>query len=322
MIISQAPLRVSLFGGGSDLPAFLANNDGAVLSFAINKHVYLVAHPFVHRKGIALKYSKTEDVNDSTEIRHPIFREVLTAYGVKDLDIAVMSDVPAGTGLGSSSAFTVSLLALVKSLCGVKFSARDLALEACDVEINRIGEPIGYQDQWASALGGINLIHFKGLSKVEVEAIHLRSENLEKLNRSLRLIPIGNPRSAGKLLLEQSQLLAVEKTAQYATRRLVELVDLGKNAIENEIDALGELLTEGWALKKEISPSTTNEKVDYVIDRTREFGSTGAKLLGAGGSGYVACYVPEDRHSDFDLQFKNQLDFSIEMKGAGVLHGA
>ena len=135
MLISQGPLRVSLFGGGSDLPAFLESNEGAVLSFAIDRRVFIVGHPFTHRAGIVLKYSQSEDVESATELKHPIAREVLSRYGVTDIDIAIMSDVPAGTGLGSSSSFTVAFLAFVRNLCGLISTPEDLAREACDIEI-------------------------------------------------------------------------------------------------------------------------------------------------------------------------------------------
>ena len=127
MLIAQGPLRVSLFGGGSDLPAFLNANEGAVLSFAIDRRVFIVGHPFTHREGIVLKYSKSEDVRSASDLQHPIAREVLTRYGVTDIDIAVMSDVPAGTGLGSSSSFTVAFLAFVRHACGIPSTPVDLA---------------------------------------------------------------------------------------------------------------------------------------------------------------------------------------------------
>ncbi len=149
MLICQSPLRVSLLGGGSDLPSFLEHNDGAVLSFAINRRVFIIGHQFTHRMGILLRYSQTEDVTQPEFLKHPIARTILNRYDINDIDLVVMSDVPAGTGLGSSSSFTVALLAFVRYKCKIPTTAEDLAWEACEIEIDTLREPIGYQDQWA-----------------------------------------------------------------------------------------------------------------------------------------------------------------------------
>jgi D-glycero-alpha-D-manno-heptose-7-phosphate kinase len=321
MIITKAPLRVSLFGGGSDLPAYLKSSEGAVLSFAIDKFVFLIAHPFTHRTGLTLKYSKFEDVPTSEEAEHPIFREVLNKYQINNFDIAVMSDVPAGTGLGSSSSFTVALLALAKTIKQIPFTPRDLAHEACDIEINQLGEPIGFQDQWASAIGGINIIRFHYLESVSTQPIQLEANMIKALSRNLRLVPIGEPRSASALLRRQSLGVASPGKAHSATTRLVELVGLGKKALEENLDDIGPLLNEAWQVKKQITDSVSNGEIETLVNEAKKFGSTGAKLLGAGGSGYLACYVPGEMHEKFDQKFKDQLEYSICMDGARVLDG-
>ena len=191
MLIAQGPLRISLFGGGSDLPAFLANNDGAVLSMAIDRCVYIAGHPFTHRDGILLKYSKTEDVPSPDALQHPIAREVLGRYNINNVDLAVMADVPAGTGLGSSSAFTVAFLSLVRQLKGLPSTPVDLAREACEIEIDVLREPIGYQDQWASALGGINVLRFSA-SEVQVERAAVDASTVRSLENNLHLIAVGS----------------------------------------------------------------------------------------------------------------------------------
>ena len=319
MLISQGPLRVSLFGGGSDLPAYLENNEGAVLSFAIDQRVYIVGHPFTHRQGILLKYSKSEDVTHAQELQHPIARVVLDRYGVTDFDIAVMSDVPAGTGMGSSSSFTVAFLAFVRHLTGLASTPVDLAREACEIEIGVLKEPIGYQDQWASALGGVNLIRFAG-ADVEVEQVGLGAQGIAELERNLHLIPVGVPRSASELLAKQGGSLSSGSKAEDVTRRMVDLVCQGKRALLDEIDSLGPLLDEAWALKREVASGVSNSDIDGLYAKGLEAGATGGKLLGAGGSGYLAYYVPEAAHERFATQFPRRLAFRISAEGAGIVH--
>ena len=319
MLISQGPLRVSLFGGGSDLPAFLERHDGAVLSFAINRRVYVVGHPFTHRSGILLKYSQTEDVSQSSELLHPIAREVLGRYGVNDIDIAIMSDVPAGTGLGSSSSFTVAFLAFVRQLTGHSSTPEELAKEACEIEIEVLKEPIGYQDQWASAIGGVNILRFSG-TEVEVEQLALQSTTISALQENLHLIPIGESRSAGKLLQRQGAALTQGSEQEKATSALVALVDQGKQALESALDDLGPLLNEAWELKQRTSQMISNAEVDAAYSRGLTAGATGGKLLGAGGGGYLAFYVPKAKQEEFAAKFPQRLEFALSFDGAGVIH--
>ena len=324
MLISQGPLRVSLFGGGSDLPAFLERNHGAVLSFAIDRRVFIVGHPFNHRQGVVLKYSISEDVAAAGDLKHPIAREVLGRYGVTDIDIAIMSDVPAGTGLGSSSSFTVAFLAFVRHLCGQASTPVDLAREACEIEIEVLKEPIGYQDQWASALGGINVIRFEGTGRegktVEVEPVGLTASQIATLEQNLFLVPVGRPRSAGNLLARQGGSLTPGSGAESVTRRMVALVDRGRQALLTDVDGIGALLDEAWALKREVAAGVSNPEVDGLYEQAIAAGATGGKLLGAGGSGYLACYVPAASHDRFLSTLPRHLDFKISNEGAGIIH--
>lgn len=319
MLIAQGPLRVSLFGGGSDLPAFLEHHDGAVLSFAIDRRVFIIGHPFTHREGIVLKYSKNEDVSTPGELQHPIAREILRRYNINNIDIAVMSDVPAGTGLGSSSSFTVAFLAFVRELCQLPSTPVDLAREACEIEIEVLKEPIGYQDQWASALGGVNVIRFHG-KEVSVESVGLDAVSQQELEQNLLLVPVGKPRSASDLLAKQGNSLQPGSSAQNVTRKMVALVDQGKAALASDIDGIGPLLDEAWALKREVANGVSNPEVDAAYELGIKSGATGGKLLGAGGSGYLAFYVPKSRQQQFSEAFPKQLDFSISTQGAGVIH--
>lgn len=319
MLIAQGPLRVSLFGGGSDLPSFLARNEGAVLSFAIDRSVYIAGHPFTHREGILLKYSQTEDVGSAEKLQHPIAREILGRYDVKDVDLAVMADVPAGTGLGSSSAFTVAFLALVRHLRGLSSTPTDLAREACEIEIDVLREPIGYQDQWASALGGLNILRFTRDS-VHVERPALTSESINALQSNIHLIAVGSPRRARSVLADQDSSITAGSTQEATTRRLVDLVDQGARALINNLDDLGPLLAESWELKKQVAPQATNTLVDDLYQQGLTHGATGGKLLGAGGSGYLAFYVPASEHEQFQQNMPKRLDFHISKHGAGIIH--
>lgn len=322
MLIAQGPLRISLFGGGSDLPAFLERNEGAVLSFAIDKRVYVVGHPFTHRKGILLKYSLSEDVQGPDQLQHPIARVVLERYELNDIDIAVMSDVPAGTGLGSSSAFTVAFLAFVRHAKGIPTSTVELAREACEIEVEVLKEPIGYQDQWASALGGMNVIRFEGQGGrgVSVERVSVAPDATHALERNFHLIPVGKPRSASELLSRQGGSLTEGSKAEQITRRMVSLVEQGRRALLTNIDDLGPLLHEAWSLKREVAQGVSAPHIDEVYDRGLAAGATGGKLLGAGGSGYMAFYVPVEKAEQFIGDFPTALPFRISQRGAGVIH--
>ena len=319
MLIAQAPLRVSLFGGGSDLPSFLEFDQGAVLSFAINRRIFIIGHPFTHREGILFKYSKTEEVFDPSQLKHPIARVVFQRHQINNMDIAVMSDVPAGTGLGSSSSFTVASLAFVDGLKSLHRSPSALAEEACEIEIGVLNEPIGYQDQWASALGGINVLEFNQGS-VAAHPIKLSQEQLENVQDNIYLVPVGAPRSAGKMLKEQGQSMQFNSRTHLLTKKLVALVPEGRKALVEDLDALGPLLHEGWMIKREIAENISNSEIDSLYELGLKAGATGGKLLGAGGSGYVAFYVPRERQNKFESLIPQRLNFEISKKGAGVIH--
>ena len=319
MLIAQGPLRISLFGGGSDLPTFLKNNDGAVLSMAIDRRVYIAGHPFTHRSGILLKYSQTEDVASPAQLAHPIAREVLTRYELNDVDLAVMADVPAGTGLGSSSAFTVAFLSLVRRMKGLPSTPVDLAREACEIEIDVLQEPIGYQDQWASALGGINVLRFTA-ADVHVERAAVDASTVSALENNLRLIAVGTPRPARSVLADQDSAVVSGSAEENMTRRLVTMVDQGYRALTENIDDLGPLLAEAWEVKKSIAPQASTPDIDALYERGRSAGATGGKLLGAGGGGYLAFYVPLQNQDGFEQTMPKALPFRISQQGAGVIH--
>jgi len=224
MIITRAPFRVSFCGGGSDLPGFYEKYGGCVLSTSIRKYMYLMIHNYFHKDQIVLKYSKTETVSDYSQIEHRIFRQCLSDFDIKGVEISSVADIPSGTGLGSSSSFTVALLHLLHTYKGEFVSKYKLAKDACDVDINKLGEPIGKQDQFAAAFGGLNFYEFQPNGFVSVEPIIMAPESYRKLEDNLLMFYLGGTHSASAILKEQSKNIKnVDKAAlqqqRWATAR-------------------------------------------------------------------------------------------------------
>lgn len=319
MLISRGPLRVSLFGGGSDLPSFTESNQGCVLSFAIHQSVYVIGHPFKHRDGLLLKYSSTEDVQNPDELRHPIAREVLMRYSIRNYDIAVMSDVPAGTGLGSSSAFTVAMLAFARAVRGLDSTPYDLANEAAEIEIDVLKEPIGRQDQWASAFGGFNKLVFDG-SRVSVERISISAAVQNQIEANCFLLPVGHPRRTAEVLGRQLADSESGIERERMTGQLAALVERGIEAINGNIDDLGPLLDQAWTIKKQLFDHVSTSKINDLYRLGINSGATGGKLLGAGVGGYLLFYVPQVSHRTFREVFPNLQTISICQSGGGIIY--
>lgn len=293
MIITRTPFRISFAGGGSDLKSFYHREPGAVLSATIDKYMYLVIHPFFDENKIQLKYSKTELVDSISLIQHPIIREVLGMYNVNGVDVNSIADIPAGTGMGSSSAFTVGLINAVRSYLGKFTSAEKLASLACNVEIDRIGSPIGKQDQYAAAYGGMNYITFYPDESVKVEKVLMKSSTKRSLERNLLLVYIGGTHSANQILSDQSKAICTEEKFQ-VQRRMVRLADeLRKSIQKDAIDDFGMILDEGWKLKRSLVSGISSPWIDDIYAKGIESGALGGKLLGAGGAGFILFYCPE-----------------------------
>lgn len=299
MIISRTPFRISFAGGGSDLPSFYRNEVGAVLSTSINRYMYIAIHPFFEREKIQLKYSKTELVDAIQDIKHPIFREVLRAYDLKGVDINSIADIPAGTGLGSSSSFTVGLLNAVRAYLGKASSGEKLARLACEIELEKVGSPIGKQDQYAAACGGLNFITFYGDETVNVEKIIMDPLKKQELQDNLMMVYVGGEHSANEIL--KSQSAAMDDRAKFDTQKqMVALAyDLRKSLESNSIDEFGRILHEGWLMKKSLTKGISNGSVDALYQRGIESGALGGKLLGAGGAGFILFYCPKEKQAHF-----------------------
>ncbi|MBR4560847.1 MAG: GHMP kinase [Bacteroidales bacterium] len=322
MIISRTPLRISFAGGGSDLPSYYMQHGGAVLSTTIDKYIYIAVHRYFSSSQSLIKYSKTELVNSNDEIEHPLFRECMKLVGVTGLDIASMADVPAGTGLGSSSAFAVSLLNVLHAYKHQAVSAEYLAATACDVEINRLGDPIGKQDQYAAAYGGLNFIRFNYDGSVDVQKIVMDTSVKAQLERNLILLYTGTKHSASAILKEQGkEMKRLEK--QQVMHKMVEMAYELKDVLEHgQIDDFGRILNEGWLLKRSLTNNISNPLIDALYDQGMDAGALGGKLLGAGGAGFVLFYCPEERQEEFRAKMSayTEMPFWFENYGSKIIY--
>lgn len=291
-------------GGGSDLPNFYEKDFGEVISCSINQYIYLVLNkPF--NNEIRLSYSKTEIVKSRSEILHPLFREALLEVGPSDnIEIGSFADVPdTGTGLGSSSSFTVALIAGLKEFQDQKISPKEIAALACKVELNRCKDPIGKQDQFASALGGLNKFRFNPDGSVLVSKQAISSENLILLQNSLYLIHLGFARSSNDILRTQNELLETNPKVFENVKRIRNLVDDMLFALNSlDIKIIGELLEESWEIKKQLSAGISNKQIDEIFFLLKSWGSSGGKLLGAGGGGFLLMAVPSQNQKKFDVK--------------------
>lgn len=323
MIITRTPFRVSFCGGGSDLPAYYERFGGSVLSVSINKYVYLSMHPYFNKDLCFLKYSKSELVEQVSDIKHQIIREVFQMYGIHGIDFNSSADIPSGTGLGSSSAFTVGLINLCNANLNRYLSQEDMAAEACDVEINRLGEPIGKQDQYASAVGGLNEIKFHEDGTVKVEKICLSKERLQELEGNLHMFYLGGARSASGILKEQKENMNSTKAYVLNLQKMVAMVDeLKQEIFSGEIDAMGDILHRGWMYKKELASQISNPIIDEIYKKSLKAGAMGGKLLGAGGNGFILlyckpCEFPAVKQALVDLHY---LPFKFENGGSCVIY--
>lgn len=321
MIITRAPFRVSFCGGGSDLPSFYEKYGGCVISTTIRKYMYLTIHNYFDKDQIVLKYSKTEVVNDFSKIEHRIFKQCLYDFNLKGVEISSMADIPAGTGLGSSSTFTVALLHLLHTYTGQYVSKYKLAKDACEVEIDKLGEPIGKQDQFAAAFGGLKFYEFMPNGFVNVEPVIMAPENYRKIEENLLLFHLGGTHSASAILKEQSQNLKVLEKAMIQKQMCDITRTLKKELQKNNVDAMGELLHENWILKKSLSSGISSLSIDDVYDRAISAGAVGGKLLGAGGAGFMLFYVPQHKQDDVRSALGNmrEMDFEMDNSGASIV---
>jgi D-glycero-alpha-D-manno-heptose-7-phosphate kinase len=323
MIITRTPFRVSFAGGGSDLKEYYLKYGGSVLSVSIDKYVYLSMHPYFHENKFFLKYSSNELVDNIENIQHKILKQVLKNYEIKGIDFNSSADIPSGTGLGSSSAFTSGLVALCNAYTGKYMNQEDIASYACDIEINKLGEPIGKQDQYACAVGGLNFIKFNQDDTVSMEKILLKSEKMRELENNLLIFYLGATRVASTILYEQKENTITNQKKVNNLHKMVGLSEeLKQELLDGNIDSMGDILHRGWMYKKELASQISNEKIDYYYNLAMKNGAQGGKILGAGGSGFLLLYVPQNEQMQIRtvLNDLEELNFKFDLEGTKVIY--
>jgi D-glycero-alpha-D-manno-heptose-7-phosphate kinase len=293
MIIARSPLRISLGGGGTDLPSYYEDHTGFLVAAAIDKYVYITLHQTFVRELI-IKYSKLERVESLDDIEHPIIREALKLVGVqpRGLEITSMADIPAGTGLGSSGSFTTALLKVLHAQKKNLVHPSDLAEQACEIELNRLKEPIGKQDQYIAAYGGITCFKFLPGGRVEAWPLKISEETLFTLEDNLLLFFTGYSRSASKILKEQDDKTRQADQSMIENLHFVkELGNQSKEALEKgDLQEFARLMDVHWQRKKERSGGMSNPKINEWYELAMANGALGGKLIGAGGGGFLMFY--------------------------------
>lgn len=323
MIITRTPLRISFAGGGSDLPSYYRQFGGVVLSTAINKYIYINVNPKFD-SGIRIAYSKTELVSNVSEIEHPLVKASMDLLEIGGgIEITSIADIPSqGTGLGSSSSFTVGLLHALNAFKGKYVSSEQLAKDSCKIEIDICEEPIGKQDQYAAAFGGFNLIEFLKDDKVIVSPVVCKSDTIREIESNLLIFYTGITRSASDLLRQQSAEIKFDESKQKKMQELVELTYILLHEIQNNNHrAFGEILHRSWMLKKSFSSIISNTFIDNCYQAALDAGATGGKILGAGSGGFLLIYAPKSVHSKVISSLSNlrKMDFAFEPLGSRII---
>jgi D-glycero-alpha-D-manno-heptose-7-phosphate kinase len=324
MIIARSPLRVTLGGGGTDLPSYYREHGGFLIAAAIDKYVYVtVMRPFT--PGIFLKYSRLEHVEDTDAVQHPIVREVIRMLGFRtpQIEITTLADIPAGTGLGSSGSFTTALVKALYMHRRRLLHPSELAELACQIEIDRLHEPVGKQDQYISAYGGVTCFTFNPDGTVEAEPLKMSMEAMFDLEDNLKLFFTGFSRSAGSILSDQNvrtehhdqEMLDNLHQAKALGHRSREALERGKTAL------FGELMHEHWEHKKRRSGGMSNPQIDEWYELGRSNGAIGGKLVGAGGGGFLMFYTEDHRRlrAAMSRAGLEEVRFRFDFEGTKVL---
>ena len=321
MIISKTPFRVSFCGGGTDLKEYYSKNQGSVVSTAIDKYMYLTVKDFFDRDRIFIKYSRTEFVRNVDKIRHPIIREALKLTGIlRGVEITSMADIPSATGLGSSSAFTVGLLNALYAHLGEHKSPEKLAKEACKIEIETLKEPIGKQDQYITAYGGLRHILFNHDESVNSEIIMIPKSLREELQNNLLLFYTGITRKASDILSEQKR--RTKDRIEFLDRMKDLSFELKESLIKRDINKFGELLHKNWEYKKNLARGITSPVIDKYYDLALKSGAIGGKILGAGGGGFLLFYCEPGKQDSVIKRMKSlrNVPFGFESHGTIIVY--
>lgn len=326
MIITKTPFRISFFGGGTDYPAWYRTRGGAVLSATIDKYCHIFCRPLPHffDHNFLIRYSRTEMAKRVQDIKHPSVRACLQFLKhTQGVEIVHTGDLPARSGLGSSSSFTVGLLHALSALCGTTMQKRKLALDAIHVEQNIIGEAVGSQDQVAAAFGGCNYITFGGPEEITVQSLSLTSDTRTQLENHLMLFFTGVARTASRIARDQIQRID-KKEEEY--RRVCALAERAHALFDTPIldcVSFGHLLHEGWLIKKRLSPRISTRFIDELYAAACSAGAIGGKVLGAGGGGFILFAVPPRRQKAVAQRLRKlmHVPFRFEQKGSYVING-
>lgn len=319
MIITRTPFRISFAGGGSDLPSFYEKHEGCVISTSINKYMYISVHPTFNKEETIIKYNKTEIVKNVNDIQHPIAKQLLLDHKLNGIEIVSTADIPSGTGLSTSSAYTVGLIHALYAYQGKYCSQERIANEACDLEINKLGEPIGKQDQYGTAIGGLKFIRFLQDGSVDVEPLIIDRKVKEELNNNLLLFYTGLTHSASTILEEQSKNIVNENDK---FNNLVEMTRLTydmKDALTSgDLKSFGEILNKNWLLKQKLASSISNDTVSKYYDIAINNGALGGKLLGAGGGGFLLFYCEKENQEKLRRALSDLVELPFDMENSGT----
>jgi len=321
MIISRTPLRVSFIGGGTDLPAFCNRERGAVISTTIKKYVYIVVHPSFDKKNI-IQYKLREEVGHVDEIKNTRVKEAMKMTGVTSgVEIHSLAEVPSGTGLGSSSSFTVGLLNALYAYQGKHVSAEKLAREACEIEINSLKEPIGRQDQYAAAFGGFNKIEFVG-GDVKIRPLIFKQEIKKQLQDNLLLFHLGKQEDASIILNEQNKNIVDDFSIFNKHKEMRDLADeIEKELIENNISFFGRALHQNWLLKRQLASGISSQFINECYEKALKAGAMGGKVLGAGGRGFILIYAkPQDHDKVRNALDLREMDLNFDIEGSRIIY--
>jgi len=324
MIISRTPLRMSFVGGGSDLPSFYMKHGGAVLSTTIDKYIYINVNKKFDN-GIRIAYSKTEEVESIHNIEHKLVKATMELLEISGgIEITSIADIPSkGTGLGSSSSFTIGLLNALNAYKGNFSSSEFLGEQSCKIEIDICGEPIGKQDQYAAAFGGFNLIEFNKNGEVLVKPIITKKETLLEIEQNLIVFYTGLTRNASSILKEQNDRIQNDDQKVTNLLKMVDLTYVLYNEIQNNnTKVFGEILHENWELKKELSNGISNTFIDDCYNAAINSGALGGKILGAGAGGFLLFYVEKNKQKSVINSLSNlkQINFSFENNGSQIIY--
>lgn len=320
MIIVQTPLRVSFFGGGTDMPSFYLSEGGCVLTSAIDKYIFVTIKKRFDQL-VRVGYTRTEMAENVADIQHELIREAFLVSGIKrGVEITTMGDIPsAGSGLGSSSTVTVGALHAMYSYQGKLVTPEILARQACEIEIDRLCKPIGVQDQYIAAYGGFKFLEFKPSGEILVSNVEVDQSTRRKLNQNLLLFYTGTTRKADAILEEQKKNMAERVSV---LRRLREMTYVARDELgAGNVDTIGELLHESWKLKKKLASNISNSSIDVLYQTARKAGALGGKITGAGGGGFLLLYCPLQYQENLReaLSGYQELPFNLEDEGSKVI---